>query len=729
MLSKTILLGLLIFCLTLAPVPHHQAAAIGAGQPTPYQDFGERLYDHHLQETTEAGTFVLRSEGTQAACHDAPLEEVHLYNRRDPNQELHILKADNRSSIEPQATDGLSITLRATSQLEANAAAKAAFLRAANTWKALIKSPISIFIDVDFGPTRFGQAYPQGVIGATGTQSVGSASLYSDTRQGLLNSAKSPQETAIYNSLPQGSVPTELGSTTGISAPSSVFRAIGVLNPNADIASEAAQLGNPPAIGFNSAFNFDFDPSDGIDPDKLDFDGVALHEIGHVLGFASNLGVKELSPLSQVTVTTWDLFRFRPGISSNSFSFTQRVLSSGGEQVFFAGTTQTSLSTGRPDGTGGDGRQASHWKDDSLTQQYLGIMDPTARMGQRLNITQNDLDALEFLGHAIGSAPPPIDDVIMLTSGTSQTGSMDAPSPGRCVLNFFQYAISVPNGATQLKIDLNGVPELELFVRLNQRVGIQSGLPLRDYSSSVPGGNESLTITPASSPALQAGTYYIAVGNCGAGEGNFTITATVSPTSGGGTGGGPGSTPAIQSLAARLDGDALRLTGAAMDADGDIARVQAKLLDASGGNLFTSSEIPVSLGTATTVNFSVSVSGMTQAATLAAVKLELTAIDSKSNRSAAASADFSQADAGGATIRSVSFDPSGVMTIKGSTLSSPAELEVNGVIVTPPLRAKVKGEAKVKIGGTAAELGLRTGANRVRLRINNLYSNLFVLTQ
>jgi hypothetical protein len=354
-------------------------------------------------------------------------------------------------------------------------------------------------------------------------------------------------------------------------------------------------------------------------------------------------------------------------------------------------------------------------------------MDPTAKPGQRLSITQNDLDALELLGHAIGSAPPPIDDTIMLTSGTSQTGSMDAPAPGRCLLNFFQYAIPVPTGATQLKIDLNGVPELDLFVRFNQRVVIQSGLPIRDFTSSAAGGSESITISPTSSPALQTGTYFIAVGNCGAGEGNFTITATVSPTGGGG--GGAGSAPVIQSLAARLDGDFLRLAGTAMDADSDIARFQARLLDTAGTTVFTSSEIPVSFGTPATVNFSVSISGMTQAVTLPAVKMELSLIDSKGNRSATANADFNQADMGGATIRSVSFDPTGVMTIKGLNLTSPAELEINGVIVTPPLRAKVKGEAKVKIGGTAAELGLRAGANRVRLRIGNLYSNLFLLTQ
>jgi hypothetical protein len=727
--GKIALLSLMIFSLVIAPFANPHTVKATSGTQTPNQFPPELKYDHHLQETAEAGYFVLRSDGTQVICHDALPEEIQLYNRRDPNQQLHILNADDRSQIQPQATDGLTIILRGTAQLEANAAAKAAFVQAANAWQSLIKSPISVIIDIDFGTTRFGENYPQGVIGATRSQSVGSATIYADTRQRLINSAKSQEETNIYNALPQGTVPTELGSTSGLTAPSSVFRSLGLLNANADAASEVTQLGNPPAIGFNSAFNFDFDPSDGIDADKMDFYGVALHEIGHVLGFASNVGIKELSPLSQVAVTTWDLFRFRPGITVNSFSMAARVLSSGDQHVFFAGGTEVPLSTGRPDGTGGDGRQSSHWKDDALTDQYLGIMDPSAKLGVRLNITQNDLDALEFMGHAVGSAPPTVNDTIMLRSGISQTGSMNGPSRGSCLLNLFQYTITVPGGATQLKIDLNGVPELDLFVRFNQPVEILSGLPIRDFTSSIPGGNESITITPTTTPALQAGTYFIAIGNCGSGAGNFTITATVSPTGGDGGGGGTGSAPVINSLSSRLDGDTLRLTGTAADADGDIARMQTKLLDSAGGVVSTSAENSVNFGATPTVNFTVSTTGMTQVATLPAVKVELTLIDSKGNRSVAVMADFNQADSGGVTIRSASFDPGGVMIMKGSNFISPAELEINGVIVTPPLRAKVKSDSKLKIGGTATELGLRTGINRVRLRIGNLYSNLYLLSQ
>ena len=49
------------------------------------------------------------------------------------------------------------------------------------------------------------------------------------------------------------------------------------------------------------------------------------------------------------------------------------------------------LSTGV---TFGDGRQASHWKDNL----GLGIMDPTAAPGEKLAISENDLRAFDVIG-------------------------------------------------------------------------------------------------------------------------------------------------------------------------------------------------------------------------------------------------------------------------------------------------------------------------------------------
>ncbi|MBI3653001.1 MAG: pre-peptidase C-terminal domain-containing protein [Acidobacteria bacterium] len=698
----------------LSPQPVVAHAAQGA-----HKIYAEDSNAHHLQAVHQGGFFVLRKEAGQTVCHDATLDETLAFKQRDANLPLHVINPT--AQIQTQGADGLTITLRGTAQLEANQPAKAAFTRAAATWQAIIKSPITLIIDVDFGTTRFGKAYDKDVLGATDSQEVEGPTVYPSVRSRLLSSAGTANETALYNALPQGSVPTTIGNTTEVDGPASVFRALGLLSANADPANET-DLGDPPSIGFNSAFDYDFDPSDGIDAAKVDFEGVALHEIGHVLGFSSAVGVKELLPSATVGVTTWDLFRFRPGVTTNTFGTMQRVISSGGNQIFFNGTTEIPLATGRPDGTGGDGDQASHWKDDATTGNYIGLMDPSARDGQRLTITQNDRDALELFGHALTAAPPSTGDTTALTSGTAQTGSLSAPNPSSCVLGSLQYSIAVPAGATQLKIDLNGSQDVDLFVRSSQRVSLSGGVVASDFSSEGDTGIESITITTASTKPLQAGTYFIAIGNCGPGASNFTITATV-------TGGTPAeSTPVVNSVTARLDGDTLTLRGSASDGEGDITQAMVKILDANGATLAQTAQFSITVGTTASVNFQFTVNGLRDASTLAGTRAAVMLIDALGHQSAAVNADFSMADSGGINLRSATFDPGGVMILKTTGLSAPADLEVNGVIVTPPLRVKVKSEAKAKVGGTASDFGLRSGANRIRVRINGVFSNLNILT-
>jgi hypothetical protein len=78
-----------------------------------------------------------------------------------------------------------------------------------------------------------------------------------------------------------------------------------------------------------------------------------------------------------------------------------RILSSGGAQVFFEGNAELQLSTGRPDNTGLDGLQPSHWRDDSIVGARIGIMDPTIAPGVRTTLTLNDLAALDLFGYTL----------------------------------------------------------------------------------------------------------------------------------------------------------------------------------------------------------------------------------------------------------------------------------------------------------------------------------------
>jgi hypothetical protein len=66
-------------------------------------------------------------------------------------------------------------------------------------------------------------------------------------------------------------------------------------------------------------------------------------------------------------------------------------------------------------------------------------------------------------------------------------------------------------------------------------------------------------------------------------------------------------------------------------------------------------------------------------------------------------------------VNKVVFDPGvPIMVIKGSGMTGELQIEVNDVIVAPPLGIKIKGAGKkLKIRGTQSELNLRPGVNSV----------------
>ena len=150
---------------------------------------------------------------------------------------------------------------------------------------------------------------------------------------------------------------------------------------------------------------------------KMDFLSVAMHEVGHVLGFVSGIDddnwlevlteaqrkEEELKDKDFKFATPLDLFRY----SDNDMATNKIDLSIGGNPYFSidGGTTEIAkFSSGAYtdyDGKSkGDGYQASHWKNGSGT----GIMNPILGNGEKRNISSIDRTAMDVIGWDIDNS-------------------------------------------------------------------------------------------------------------------------------------------------------------------------------------------------------------------------------------------------------------------------------------------------------------------------------------
>jgi PEP-CTERM motif len=290
------------------------------------------------------------------------------------------------------------------------------FQIAANYWASILTNNATINLGVGYAPLR------QGVIGSTGSRQVDLSVANWEARVNATKSNSAIDTGIVLPGLTTGGIS---GLTTGVDSSGNNDTTVTATLDGSQVASRilyansalVKAVGGPIAnpqnrdgnVTFSSNFGFDFDPTNGISAGTFDFIGVAIHEIGHALGFVSGVDLFDVYggpdgpgqgtlgyDLNSTSIfSALDMFRYSaPGTLDFRVGGAKYFSIDGGQTALFGNT----LATGS---FNGDGDQASHWKDASGANAcgpQLGIMDPTFCFGQTGVVTKLDLSAFDAMG-------------------------------------------------------------------------------------------------------------------------------------------------------------------------------------------------------------------------------------------------------------------------------------------------------------------------------------------
>ena len=196
-----------------------------------------------------------------------------------------------------------TINLNFGSGISSGSGAESGFIAAATYWESQLADNVTINLDVDFttlGAGTLGQASSESSVVSI-TAYVTALAADSTSRLDTTAIAGLPTLTASSNfgGLDQISFLTQTDTESNSStvaldnddSGNNVFLDINTANQKALGLFTGVPTDSDASITFNDAFTWDFDSSDGVDPGHQDFVGVAIHEIGHALGFTSGVDI------------------------------------------------------------------------------------------------------------------------------------------------------------------------------------------------------------------------------------------------------------------------------------------------------------------------------------------------------------------------------------------------------------------------------------------------------
>ena len=332
------------------------------------------------------------------------------FTRAVPSMKTQALVAGALLACVP-SSPALVISLNAGPGIDT--LALAGFQLAANYWQSALADDVTVNIDVDFA------ALGPGILGSTGS----SQEVFTvvDVLDALAADATTATDFLAVGNLPPL---TALGSLSFLTHKDTESGSAVISLDNDDLndsssnnnrylalnSANARALGWDPgdagyvdaSISFSSLFSWDFDPSDGIGAGLQDFVGVTIHEMGHALGLVSGVddvdyfisNPLDLDPYAILSVL--DLYRYSAAGTLDLSVGTASYFSLDG------GVTNLGFFSTGSTVNGGDGRQASHWKD----HLGLGIMDPTANPAGQANLPSVlDLVAFDAIGWDVVPEP------------------------------------------------------------------------------------------------------------------------------------------------------------------------------------------------------------------------------------------------------------------------------------------------------------------------------------